>query len=220
MSSTSLQFDTYYHIYNRGNNRENLFVEERNYPYFMKLYTRHILPVAETFAYCLMPNHFHFLIRTRSEEEQRDYQFGSISKNRSISKSGIKSLSLKSSIDPRQPSRAFNNMFIAYTRAFNRATGRTGVLFERPFHRKPVTKDAYFHFLVVYIHKNPEKHGFVGDFREWKWSSYTALHSNQITHLAREAVFDWFGNLETFDDYHMRSFEEGDISHLIDDDKD
>jgi hypothetical protein len=30
-------------------------------------------PVAETFAYCLMPKHFHFLIRTHTEDEQRAY---------------------------------------------------------------------------------------------------------------------------------------------------
>ena len=69
-----LQFGQHYHIYNRGNNRENLFVQARNYPYFLRLYAKYILPVAETFAYCLMPNHFHFLIRTRTEDEQRAYQ--------------------------------------------------------------------------------------------------------------------------------------------------
>jgi hypothetical protein len=33
---TPLQYGEYYHIYNRGNNRENIFIEERNYPYFSK----------------------------------------------------------------------------------------------------------------------------------------------------------------------------------------
>ena len=60
MTIQPLQFGQYYHIYNRGNNRENLFAEQRNYPYFLKLYAKHILPVAKTFAYCLLPNHFHF----------------------------------------------------------------------------------------------------------------------------------------------------------------
>jgi REP element-mobilizing transposase RayT len=173
-----LQFGAYYHIYNRGNNRENLFLQERNYPYFLRLYAKHILPVAETYAYCLMPNHFHFLIRTRTEEEQ--IQIGSFLKNEPICK-----------IKP--PSRAFNNLFIAYARAFNKATGRTGVLFETPFHRKLVDSDAYFQRLVVYIHANPQKHGFVDDFRDWKWTSYNALYTDKTTHLERAAVIDWFG---------------------------
>lgn len=55
----------YYHIYNRGNNGETLFREDRNYRYFLQLYAKHIAPVAETYAYCLMPNHFHFLVQVR-----------------------------------------------------------------------------------------------------------------------------------------------------------
>jgi putative transposase len=55
----------FYHIYNRGNNRENIFREERNYAYFLQLYTRHIAPIAETYAYCLLKNHFHLLIRVK-----------------------------------------------------------------------------------------------------------------------------------------------------------
>jgi putative transposase len=70
-SPTPLEYGQYYHIYNRGNNGENLFFEERNYPYFLKLYAHHILPVANTYAYCLLRNHFHALVRIRTEEEQQ-----------------------------------------------------------------------------------------------------------------------------------------------------
>lgn len=64
-----LEHGQYYHIYNRGNNRENLFVEERNYLYFLKLYGQHIEPVASTFAYCLLPNHFHILVQIKEVED-------------------------------------------------------------------------------------------------------------------------------------------------------
>ena len=157
MPNEPLQFGQYYHIYNRGNNRENLFVEPRNYPYFLRLYVRYIQPVAQTFAYCLLFNHFHFFIRTYTEEEQE--QISSISEIEPISP--IFKL--------RQPSRAFNNMFIVYARAFNKATNRTGALFETPFGREIVDSDAYFLALIAYIHRNPQKHGLVDDFREWKW---------------------------------------------------
>ena len=68
-SPEPLQADTYYHIFNRGNDGENLFREPENYRYFLKLYLNHIEPIAATFAYCLLPNHFHLLIHTRKEEE-------------------------------------------------------------------------------------------------------------------------------------------------------
>jgi hypothetical protein len=60
-----LEFGEYYHIYNRGINRGRIFFEERNYDYFLQLYAQHVVPIAETYAYCLLPNHFHFLVRIR-----------------------------------------------------------------------------------------------------------------------------------------------------------
>jgi len=118
-----LQHGKYYHIYNRGNNQENIFVEERNYPYFLKLYAKHIEPVADTFAYCLMRNHFHLLVRIKDETDL----------------TGLGDLSGLA-----EPSRAFSNLFNAYARSFNRAYLRTGALFQRPFGRIEVTSEAYF----------------------------------------------------------------------------
>ena len=69
-----LDFGHYYHIYNRGNNRENLFVEARNYRLFLELYAKHVLPVADTYAYVMLKNHFHFLVRTRTVEEQATWR--------------------------------------------------------------------------------------------------------------------------------------------------
>jgi len=68
-TTARLQSGVYYHIYNRGNNRENLFLEEKNYPYFLFLYEKHIEPVADTYAYCLMRNHFHLLVRIKETSQ-------------------------------------------------------------------------------------------------------------------------------------------------------
>ena len=60
----------YYHVYNRGINGEDLFREERNYRYFLEKYAQYIEPVAETYAYCLLGNHFHLLVRIRDVERE------------------------------------------------------------------------------------------------------------------------------------------------------
>jgi REP element-mobilizing transposase RayT len=208
MANEPLLFGQYYHIYNRGNNRENLFVEKRNYPYFLQLYAKYIQPVALTYAYSLLPNHYHFLIRTFTEEEQEAYhqaQIGSISE-----------------IDPifklREPSRAFNNLGIAYARALNKATGRTGALFDSPFGRKIVDNDRYFITLIAYIHRNPQKHGFVTDFRDWPWTSYGTVHSTKPTKIQRDELLAWYGNLANFEDAHQFETDESFIEPLIIDD--
>ena len=58
----------FYHIFNRGINGEDLFKRERNYLFFLKRYAKYIEPIADTFAYCLLKNHFHFMIRTLDAE--------------------------------------------------------------------------------------------------------------------------------------------------------
>src|SRR5690554_7732864 len=64
-----LIFEKYYHIYNHANGDENLFREQKNYEYFLEKYKQHINPIAETIAWCLMPNHFHLLVKMKTEEE-------------------------------------------------------------------------------------------------------------------------------------------------------
>jgi len=54
--------DTYYHIYNRGNNKDITFFEDDNYIYFLNQFKKFVIPFCEVQAYCLMPNHFHFFI--------------------------------------------------------------------------------------------------------------------------------------------------------------
>lgn len=183
----------YYHIYNRGNNRENIFNEERNYAYFLKLYASHVGPVVDTFAYCLLRNHFHFSVRVKGEKDL----------------SGLPGAS-----------QAFSNFFNAYAKSFNKAYHRTGALFQRPFGRIEVTTEAYLYRLVIYIHQNPQRHGFVADFREWPHSSYHALLSEKTTQLRREEVLEWFGGRNGLVAIHERAFPESLVLTLAPDDFD
>ena len=174
-----LTFGNYYHIYNRGNNREDVFIQERNYAYFMNLWWKHTSYIAETYAYCLLKNHFHALVCINKQEDLTG----------SENPSGLKI---------KQPSQYFSNLFNAYARGVNIATGRTGALFERPFERIAVTDEAYFLRLVVYIHQNPQKHKFVDDFRAWQHSSYHDLIADTPTRLQRERLLALFGSKADF----------------------
>src|SRR3990172_7982834 len=64
-----LEHCKYYHIYNCGNNRDDLFRTRENYNHFLSLYDKYIYPIADTYAWVLMKNHFHLLVRIREEEE-------------------------------------------------------------------------------------------------------------------------------------------------------
>jgi REP element-mobilizing transposase RayT len=203
-SPTPLQYGQYYHIYNRGNNRENIFFEERNYHHFLKLYARYVVPIADTYAYCLLRNHFHVLVRIKTAEEQEQE----------------KTLRVSETLRVLRPSQQFANLFNAYAKAINKAYGRSGSLFKNPFGRVPVTTESHLVHLVAYIHQNPQKHGFVEDFRLWPYSSYQALLSDRPTQLERGEVLAWFQGQAAFQDTHGRWVGEAQIAPLVPEDFD
>lgn len=174
----AIQPGCYYHIYNRGNNGEDIFIEERNYLYFLNLYKKYLTPIAETFAYCLLPNHFHLLIR-------------------------IKDLSEFSGCENFQPGRAFAGLFGTYAKGFNTAYERTGSVFEKPFRRKMILENQYLYNLVIYIHFNPQRHGLINDFREWPYSSYKAIAGGLDTKIRKDEVLGWFGGQTGFVSSHL-----------------
>lgn len=195
MSSPSpLQPGRFYHVFNRGVNGEALFREERNYRYFLEKYAHHVVPVAKTFAYALLPNHFHLLVQVRRTAARSDCD-------------------QKDTLTTKRIARAFANLFSGYAKAINKAYGRTGSLFERPFQRIEIDSGRYFQHVVRYIHQNPERHGFVDDFREWPYTSYASLQSGADTHLERRDVLEHFGGRDSVRQAH-RATAEGDTAFV------
>jgi REP element-mobilizing transposase RayT len=170
---TPLENGKYYHIYNRGINSDILFKENGNYEHFLKLYDLHIEPIAETYAWCLMKNHFHFLIRIKDVEE----------------------IKTENKI---QPSQSFSNLFNAYTKAFNKKHNRHGALFERPFRRKSIENENYFQNLIAYIHNNPVHHNICEHPLNYPWSSYKTCLTDKPTKLKRKEVIAIFNDIENF----------------------
>jgi putative transposase len=206
-SPSPLQPDCYYHIFNRGNNRGDVFFEERNYSYILSLLEKHILPVAEIYVYFLLKNHFHLLVRVRDMDEIDNPETLKVSKTFSVSEKDIN-----------YASRKFSDLFNAYAKAINKAYGRTGSLFEHPFGRKLIDNSAYINRVVIYIHQNPYKHHFIDDFKDWKYSSYHEFLSDQPTIICRNIVDDWFEGENQFKAAHDE-WDDRTILRLMDDEE-
>ncbi len=175
----------YYHIYNHANGKENLFINEGNYSFFLKRYIHFISPIADTFAYCLMPNHFHFVIQIKSVQELQELQ--GFDKYNEVAK---------------YCSKQFSKLFSSYTQALNKQQSRRGSLFAQNFERKEVSNKTYFMNLIHYVHFNPVYHGFVDDLRDWPHSSFASYSSSKASFLKREEVIGWYKDKKAFFDFH------------------
>ena len=184
-----LQTDAFYHIYNRCNNREKIFFNKENYRYFLQKFDAYLSPYLDVFAYCLLPNHFHFLIKTKETNEYSEMTL----------KKGSGTLQEFSVVI----SEIFRRFFLSYAKSIKIQEGRTGSLFEKNFRRIMIENDKHLIWLFNYIHRNPQTHGLVSDFRAYPYSSYKAIISGSPTKIKREEVINIFGNREEFERFHQ-----------------
>ena len=163
-----------YHIYNHANGIEQIFQDEENYRFFLKQYAKYLGGVVDTYAYCLMPNHFHLLVGVKLEDE-------------------LKSTFPKFETLEKLISKQFANFFSSYTQSFNKVYSRRGSLFIKNFKRTPILDERQWQETFLYIHLNPVKHGFVKVHQDWKWSSWPAYQDlNKPSNLERDYFTNFF----------------------------
>lgn len=195
-----LEQGNYYHIYNRGNNGIDIFYDTESYYHFLKLYDRYISPIAETYAWCLLKNHFHILVYIKMDNEidSSKFEYSSVERAKTINASN-----------------QFGYLFNAYTQAINKKFKRTGSLFETPFERKQINSTTYLKNLIYYIHNNPVHHGFIDKMNLYPWSSFETIISNKPTKLKRDDILDIYGSKSDFIEFHNINQNLADIKELI-----
>lgn len=151
-----------YHVYNQGNNRQNIFSAKEDYIIFLNEIRVLILPYCEIVAYCLMPNHFHLIVFTDSRVLEKVKQ-GTVV------------------IDPL--SNGIRKLLSGYARIYNFRYGRSGSLFrqktkskllstESSFINNPLGLIDYAQNCFHYTHQNPLKAGLVKKMEDWEFSSF------------------------------------------------
>lgn len=159
-------FGKYLHLYNKGNHKDALFKNEDNYYQFLDLYKKYLKPVALLYAYCLLPTHFHFLIKVKDIKDigdicQSDEMFWY----------------------------QYNSFLGIYTKINNKVNNRSGCLFNGGYSHQVKSDEKSFCKLIVYIHQNPELYGIVSDYRLWPFSSYFAYERKDRRAIIAKDLF-------------------------------
>ena len=190
--------DATFHIYNHAVGDEDVFRNEDNYNFFMEKISQWILPFADVFAYCLMGNHFHLLIRIKGRNELLNLWADKLKR---------KKIKLKIKKLPEQSdsyllnelmTEQFSHCFNSYVQAYNKMFNRQGTLLKQSFQRRRIDSLEYMIKVICYIHNNPVNDGFAERSEDWKYSSYNAIASDRKTKVMKDEVIGLFGDRENF----------------------
>ena len=181
-----LEPDCFYHIYNRGVNSAKIFNEDQNYIFFLKKLLQYSLPVLDVYAYCMLPTHFHIVIKVKSQYELKQLLH---SESKSNTKFGLHSNEMI-------VSKQIAKFLSSYSQAFNKSINRHGAILESPFKRKKILDENYLKNVIIYTHLNPQDIGT--NFQTYKYSSYCSILSARVTNLKRNEVLAYFGGRESF----------------------
>lgn len=170
--------DAFYHVYNRGWNLGNIFIDDADYVYFEKLLARHLsiapsedadgrqykyfYPEVHLIAYCLMGNHFHMLLYQHDE-------------------SAI--------------TRVMKSLMTAYTAYFNSRHKRRGSLFESRYKAVWIENDTQLMHITRYIHLNHAK------YATWKHSSYADYLDDARTWIDSDPILELFSSKDSYKDF-------------------
>ncbi|HKR03916.1 MAG TPA: hypothetical protein VJY62_04705 [Bacteroidia bacterium] len=163
----------------------------------------HLLPVCEVLSYCLMPNHFHLIIRFNETETVKQFF-----KSKKTGKLSIDELIQQNeNYLGKELSQVCSNFFNTYSKHYNFVKSRTGTLFKRTFRRKVIDDLDYLKTLICYIHQNPVASGFAENISQWKYSSYNAIIGTQPTLVKRAFIISLFDDLENYKYCHLKDIE-------------
>ena len=178
-----LEVGGYYHIYNRAvTNGQRLFLHENHYRFFLRRWDQRINPYIDLLAYCLIPNHFHFIIHIPEPDEETIVL---IQRERTVAAQKYLSggISYREFLESQ-----FQRFFLSFAKSMNRRRDRYGSLFQKRYKRVRIKTAHRLLELIHYVHHNPIHHRLRNDFYSWRYSSYRAILSGQPTKISREQV--------------------------------
>jgi REP element-mobilizing transposase RayT len=193
--------DEYYHIFNRGNAKQNIFLDTQDYQFFLLRLDQNLYPDKDKrifrssplpenafslINFCLMPNHYHLLIKQNKEIPV---------------------------------SKLISRICTSYSKYFNKKYERVGHVFQDQFKQVNVDNNDYLLWLSAYIHQNPSVAGLIKNPADYKWSSFKLMGDSKSLIKDYEIILEQFKNLNDYHKFVNSSFnlikEKKEIEHLL-----
>jgi hydroxymethylpyrimidine/phosphomethylpyrimidine kinase len=164
---------TYFHIENKGEKDENLFVEEANYIYCISLIQFHISPIAHILAYSLLPHQLQLVVQFKSENEIPAQWKNNLT----------------------QP---FTNLFMSFNQSMQKQHGAGSNLFQKTYEKHFLADETQLKQRIIDVHINTEKHQITEDFRQYPYSSFQNIILKKDRLVDANKCIEHFKDVDTF----------------------
>lgn len=189
-----LAYNAVYHIYNCGINGGDIFHSEEDYNRFLQKVNKYILPIADMYAWCLLSNHFHFLLKIKKEDTII-----------SMKEAGIFDYKKKNKDMEDKPldiTNQFSHLFNSHAQYYNNKYKRHGSLLEHTFKRTKIENREDFKRCLIYIHQNSLKHKLANDIRDYPYTSFGQYFSETSSNIKKKTALKLFDGLADFEKSH------------------
>ncbi len=185
-----------YHVYNRGNNKQRIFFCSEDYLQFLKRCQKYIAPRSEILAWCLMPNHFHFMIQVNAIGLSPFRQGGN---------------------EMPLISNGFQLLQSSYAKRINQRDNRTGSLFQQKTKSKLIKDGTQLVNTFWYTHYNPVEAGLVNRMQDWAYSSYPDFCNPRNTTLCNVELAKNLIGLSGIDfpNSRMEGIKDDELNHIF-----
>lgn len=193
---------SYYHVYAHAVGSDNAFRHHDDFIRFITTMPYYVHFLCDVYAYCLMPNHVHLVVRICHRHEMLSRL--DLDNKERISYV-IKTNTCTDEELARFASVSMGRLFSSHALYMNRKYGRMGNLFMSNFKRKAILTDDYFRNVIRYVHANPVNHGFASDLNQWMYSSYFNYRSNGHSMSPQHPAMALFGGYRSFIRFHQEN---------------
>ena len=182
------EFGASYHVFNRTSAKQLMFRNPGNNIFFLEKFNQYLGSYVEVLSWCLIPNHFHFLIRIKEADDMpplpEDKDLHTIL------------------------TRKFKNFFISYSMSLKKMFDLPGNVFAQKYKHVRLYTEKDVRYVLLYIHRNPQHHG-VGEWQTYLWSSYPQLMVSSEKDEKVRFVLGLFGGRDGFEKAHLEFVGQG-----------
>jgi putative transposase len=194
--------NNYYHLVFKSIDGILLFQQAADYRIFLERFKQFTNVVFDNWAYCLLSNHAHFIIKTKPVETIiKNIAETELSKQ-TVSMKKLLTATASEIIFDEMIERQVNSFMVSFANFTKNKYRHHGGLFQKPFKRLKIDTDAWLQTAIIYIHINPLKHKVFYNCTDYPYSSYPAFTGATAGYCVKEEVLHFFGGLNQFIQLH------------------